>query len=548
MTVWAPATLSEARPHERLSAQGIAEATQRNFDTCLADAVGLPSSLRLEAIKMQGRLATVIAAGRAADEAYDESKKSATGTTFTFVKSPLIEAMRTGKWVLLDSINCAPQVGACAADIANAVRSLTPCAPQDVVERLNSLFEDNPELVIYEADGEKFFRPRKDGASTAPPMSRQPTAEAGEVKASAPPAGDAAPKKDARAEVKTSLTPIHENFRLFCTANTARTQSQKLSTALVNRCVRLSLPPIDYGLEDALSRPNDDWLTHEVYHLCKHGLGGIVGGEEIAVGDAAVRTRQRRPGTSLRFLRVACARPGSRPHQAHAPAQRVHRARRLRPHVPLPGARHPRHPAAGLQGGPAAQPSSRVGADHRLSVLRPTESFSHFGVLLGGHPHLRLPVVEQAGARAAGAAPHLAHPGLCRLQGRLCPAGGALPGGARPSRFSESHISPSGQEGRAPPLAGAARDGQSARSCALARSQDDWAPRAADGSRLCRRARHRAVRGDAHRLQRTHAQSHPCGTRASEQGAQTAGATRDDGRPRFGGEWPSSASKRTREL
>jgi hypothetical protein len=126
-----------------------------------------------------------------------------------------------------------------------------------VVERLNSLFEDNPQLVVYEpgeADTETFERTpskRRDGSAR--------------------------------------VTAIHENFRLFCTANVARIHSQKLSTALMNRCVRLALPAIDWRLESQVF--TEEWREHELYALCKHKLGGLIGGEEFAV-RTAWRARQ----------------------------------------------------------------------------------------------------------------------------------------------------------------------------------------------------------------------------------------------------------------
>ena len=41
---------------------------------------------------------------------------------------------------------------------------------------------------------------------------------------------------------------MHHDFRLFSTANTQRIFSNKLSGALLNRVIRIYLPPLDWGL------------------------------------------------------------------------------------------------------------------------------------------------------------------------------------------------------------------------------------------------------------------------------------------------------------
>eukprot|EP00467_Chlorarachnion_reptans_P010801 CAMPEP_0114502740 /NCGR_PEP_ID=MMETSP0109-20121206/9264_1 /TAXON_ID=29199 /ORGANISM="Chlorarachnion reptans, Strain CCCM449" /LENGTH=7408 /DNA_ID=CAMNT_0001680699 /DNA_START=96 /DNA_END=22323 /DNA_ORIENTATION=+ len=102
------------------------------------------------------------------------------GANFIFVESELVHALRNGNWILLDNINS---------------------APPPVIERLNSLFEEDSELAIYEhSNGEKFSR---------------------------------------------SNGTIHPHFRIFATANTKRLHSHKLSSALLDRCVRVWLPQID---------------------------------------------------------------------------------------------------------------------------------------------------------------------------------------------------------------------------------------------------------------------------------------------------------------
>ena len=101
---------------------------------------------------------------------------------FIFVQSRLLQAMQEGKWVLLDNVNC---------------------APQEVVERLLSLFEENPSLTVYEGESTKTFT-RDDG--------------------------------------------IDENFRLFLTSNPERIYTNKLSTPLLNRVIRIWIDPLDFKL------------------------------------------------------------------------------------------------------------------------------------------------------------------------------------------------------------------------------------------------------------------------------------------------------------
>eukprot|EP00899_Mesostigma_viride_P017508 jgi/Mesvir1/25759/Mv01936-RA.3 len=132
------------------------------------------------------------------------------GHTFTFVESPLVKAAREGHWVLLDNINS---------------------APQDVVERLNPLLEEKPELVIYEG-----------------------------------------PSAVARTNVE-----VHRDFRLFATANVRRHGSHKLSSALLNRMICLHMPPLDAGLAGIA-----DVDVHDMFGVVCHRLGGIHAGRELA--------------------------------------------------------------------------------------------------------------------------------------------------------------------------------------------------------------------------------------------------------------------------
>lgn len=66
-------------------------------------------------------------------------------------------------------------------------------APPEVVERLNSLLEDNPTLNLYEHSA---------------------------------------------GELLTRDSGIHKDFRLFATSNSSRVNSNKLSKAFLNRVIR----------------------------------------------------------------------------------------------------------------------------------------------------------------------------------------------------------------------------------------------------------------------------------------------------------------------
>jgi midasin (ATPase involved in ribosome maturation) len=127
--------------------------------------------------------------------------KNSNDLTFRFVESEFIEAIRQGHWVLLDNINS---------------------APQEVIERLNSLIEEKPVLNLYE------------GSEVA------------------------------------NLTlgkGIHEEFRLFATSNMQRISSNKISTAFLNRVIRIWLPSIDKDLN--FREFNDQILKGHLYN-CIH--------------------------------------------------------------------------------------------------------------------------------------------------------------------------------------------------------------------------------------------------------------------------------------
>ncbi|CAF3117103.1 unnamed protein product [Rotaria sp. Silwood2] len=133
---------------------------------------------------------------------------------FCFVESEFVEAIRQGWWVLLDNVNS---------------------APPEVLERLNSLTEDNPMLSLYENSGGQILTQEPDGG-------------------------------------------IHPNFRLFATANLNRVHSNKLSSAFLNRVIRIWLPAMD----DDLNLADDLTLTSDLYQLlCAH-LATIPAGMQLA--------------------------------------------------------------------------------------------------------------------------------------------------------------------------------------------------------------------------------------------------------------------------
>jgi hypothetical protein len=106
-------------------------------------------------------------------------------------------------------------------------------APSDVMERLNSLFEDSPSLVLYEQGSSSTVLCRADSS-------------------------------------------MHPNFCLFATADPSRVSGHKLSRALVNRVIKICLLQLDSGLTTA----NAD--QHDLWHLLVHKFGGVSGGFELA--------------------------------------------------------------------------------------------------------------------------------------------------------------------------------------------------------------------------------------------------------------------------
>ncbi|CAF1360682.1 unnamed protein product [Adineta steineri] len=129
---------------------------------------------------------------------------------FVFVESEFVEAIREGWWVLLDNVNS---------------------APSEVLERLNSLTEDNPILNLYENSNGQILTQKNGG--------------------------------------------IHPNFRLFTTANLNRIYTNKLSSAFLNRVIRLWLPSMDSDLHITNIK------TSDLYELVCSNLSHIPAGNQL---------------------------------------------------------------------------------------------------------------------------------------------------------------------------------------------------------------------------------------------------------------------------
>ncbi|KAA0145556.1 hypothetical protein FNF31_08021 [Cafeteria roenbergensis] len=138
---------------------------------------------------------------------------------FRFVESPLVNAVRNGHWVLLDNVNC---------------------APPDVVERLNSLLEEDPVLGLHEhADGEELTRANEG---------------------------------------------VHPRFRIIACANGQRPEAHKLSGAFLNRMLRIWLAPLDAGLaevdgSEAGAKALD---AHDATAITAFAFADVVGGQQVA--------------------------------------------------------------------------------------------------------------------------------------------------------------------------------------------------------------------------------------------------------------------------
>ena len=106
--------------------------------------------------------------------------------------------------------------------------------PPEVLERLNSLTEDPPMLSLDENSHGQVLTQRNGG--------------------------------------------IHPNFRLFTTANVNRIYANKLSSAFLNRVIRIWLPPIDECQLDSDSKVTQT----DLYELLVAQLSSIAAGEQLA--------------------------------------------------------------------------------------------------------------------------------------------------------------------------------------------------------------------------------------------------------------------------
>ncbi|CAM9359799.1 unnamed protein product, partial [Hapterophycus canaliculatus] len=110
-------------------------------------------------------------------------------------------------------------------------------APPEVVERLNSLLEDEPTLNLIEmGSGEELTRDN---------------------------------------------VGVHPELRIFTTANTRRIGSNKMSSALLNRLLRLWLPSLDDGLVDVGQRA-EDLEAHDLFVVVLEMLPNFTGKAKIA--------------------------------------------------------------------------------------------------------------------------------------------------------------------------------------------------------------------------------------------------------------------------
>ena len=132
---------------------------------------------------------------------------------FRFVTSDLVKALKSGTFVLFDNINA---------------------APPEVIERVLSLFEEEPFLNLYEhAEGEKLFRNHG----------------------------------------------IHPHTRLFATADRGRINTYKLSNPLLNRMIKIWLPEIDAGISKATFESLEG---HEVVEIISEKFASHAGGNMAA--------------------------------------------------------------------------------------------------------------------------------------------------------------------------------------------------------------------------------------------------------------------------
>jgi len=159
-------------------------------------------------------------------QAAKQSEEGNSGSMhFDFVLSQLVKAMLDGSWVLMDNINS---------------------APPDVLERLNSVLEADPELSLYEhSDGRTISRTGK----------------------------------------RDGVDKLHPNFRIFATSNMRRIGSHKLSGAMLNRVIRIWLPKLDEGFtcdEGSTVRATPGIESHDTFDIAAHILKPLHGAVPLA--------------------------------------------------------------------------------------------------------------------------------------------------------------------------------------------------------------------------------------------------------------------------
>ena len=126
--------------------------------------------------------------------------------SFVWEDRILVEAMQKGYWLVLDEINL---------------------APSQVIERINSLLDDDGFLVITEHEGEIYLKHTE--------YERRLEVLINEFQAQGASLGQAR-EKAAQEMVKNKYRPIHKDFRLFATMNPAQyIGRQVFSPALMNR-------------------------------------------------------------------------------------------------------------------------------------------------------------------------------------------------------------------------------------------------------------------------------------------------------------------------
>ncbi|MDB4349877.1 AAA family ATPase, partial [Omnitrophica bacterium] len=127
---------------------------------------------------------------------------------FVWRDGVLIEAMKSGQWLVVDEINL---------------------APSQVIERLNSLLDDDGFLVVTEHRGEKYMKRRE--------YDRLLAAYAGAIEKRSGCSRDESFQRARRLfDEKLLIYPIHPDFRIFATMNPSEYAGREtFSPALLNR-------------------------------------------------------------------------------------------------------------------------------------------------------------------------------------------------------------------------------------------------------------------------------------------------------------------------